>query len=248
MNRLDGKICLVTGAAKGIGRAICETFFAENAEKIIMVDWDIEGARMAASEMDPNGARVYAYKCNVADYYDTERVLQEILAEHGRVDVLVNNAGVNRDRTLIKMTKEEWDTVIGVDLNSLFYVCKQICPGMKERKYGKIVNMSSVAYMGSHGQTNYSAAKAGVLGFTRSLAKELAKYNITVNAVCPAAVNTDMLKSVEPELLAEKMKAFPRKRPAEPGEVASVVLFLSTDDSCFVNGEKILVTDARMTS
>ena len=248
MDRLKGRICLITGAGKGIGRTTAETFFAENAEKVILVDLDLEGAKKAASEIDPSGTRVFAYQCNVADYYDTEKVMQAILAEHGRVDVLVNNAGVNRDRTLIKMSKEEWDTVIGVDLNSLFHVCKQICPGMKERKYGKIVNMSSIGYLGGHGQTNYCAAKAGVLGFTRALSRELAKYNITVNAVCPAAVKTDMLKSVDPELLAVKMADFPRKRPAEPEEVANVILFLSTDDSSFVNGEKILVTDGRMRS
>lgn len=248
MNRMEGKICLVTGAAKGIGRTVCELYFKENAEKVIIVDLNLEAAQQTAKEIDPSGTRVFAYRCDVADYYDTEKVMQAILAEHGRVDVLVNNAGLNRDKTLIKMTKEEWDAVIGVDLNSLFNVCKQICPGMKEREYGKIVNMSSMGYLGSHGQTNYAAAKAGALGFTRSLAKELAKHNITVNAVCPAAVRTDMLKTVDPELLAVKMQNFPRKRPAEPEEVANVILFLSTDDSAFVNGEKILVTDARFSS
>ena len=247
MNRLSGKIALITGGAKGIGKTTAEVFVAENAEKVILVDLDIELAKKTAAEIDPSGTKVFAYRCNVADYYDTEKVMQEILAEHGRVDVLLNSAGINRDHTLIKMTKEEWDAVIGVDLTSLFNVCKQICPGMKEREYGKIINMSSIGFLGGHGQTNYAAAKAGVLGFTRALAKELAKHNITVNAVCPAAVNTDMLKTVDPETLAKKMATFPRKRPAEPEEVASVILFLATDDSAFVNGEKIVVTDARIT-
>ncbi len=245
---LKGRIALITGGAKGIGAAAAKRFLEEDIEKLILVDLNGEMAEATAKELDPSGERVFAYACNVADYYETERVFGEILERFGRVDILVNNAGINRDRTLIKMSKEEWDAVIGVDLNSLFNTCKQICPGMKEREYGKIVNMSSIGYLGGHGQTNYAAAKAGVLGFTRALSKELAKHNITVNAVCPAGVMTDMLKTVDPEVLARKMSTFPRKRPANPEEVAAVITFLASDDSSFVNGEKIIVTDARMTN
>lgn len=246
-DRITGKRAVVTGGAKGIGEAIVTRFYNEGAAAVAIIDINLEMAKETAKKIDPSGEKVFAFSCNVADYDDTERCFKEIYEKIGGVDILVNNAGLNRDRTLCKMSKEEWYDVLNVDLNALFNTCKQVAPAMKEQEYGKIVNMSSIGFLGGHGQTNYAAAKAGVLGFTRSLARELAKHNITVNAVCPAGVMTDMLKTIEPELLEKKMAAFPRKRPAMPEEIASVVLFLSSDDSSFVNGEKIIVTDSRMT-
>ncbi len=245
---LKGRIAAITGGANGIGYAAAERFLEEEIEAIAIIDINPEAAKAAAAKLDPTGKKVFAFNCNVADFDDTERCFKEVFAKLGRVDILVNSAGINRDRTLIKMSREEWNDVIGVDLTGIWNCCKQVCPGMKEREYGKIVNMSSIGYLGGHGQTNYAAAKAGVLGLTRSLARELAKHNVTVNAICPAGVMTDMLKTVEPELLAKKMAAFPRKRAADPSEIASVIYFLSCDDSSFVNGEKIIVTDSRMTN
>ncbi len=245
-NRLTGKIALVTGGAKGIGKGTAERFLEEDVEKVILVDMDIELAEKTAKELDPTGTKVFAYQCNVGDFDNVTEAFKKILDDHQRVDILVNSAGITRDRTLIKMSLEEWKAVIDVDLSSLFYVCKQICPGMKERAYGKIVNLSSAGFLGGFGQTNYSAAKAGVIGFTRALASEMAKYNVTVNAVCPAAVDTDMIHAMPPEILQQRMNLFPRKRCATVRELADVILFLSSDESSFVNGEKILVTDARI--
>ncbi len=248
MGKLKGRIAAITGAAQGIGAAAAKRFMAEDVEGLALIDMNLEKVKAVAAELDPSGKTIKAYKCDVSDFDDTERCFNEIFADFGRVDVLVNSAGITRDRTLCKMSKEEWYSVIGVDLNSMFNTCRQVCPGMKEREYGKIVNMSSIGYLGGHGQTNYAAAKAGVLGFTRSLAKELAKHNVSVNAICPAAVDTDMIKGIAPELLAQKMAAFPKKRPAKPEELASIILFLACEDSDFINGEKIVVTDSRMCS
>lgn len=245
-DRITGKKAVVTGAAKGIGEAIATRFFNEGAAAVAIVDMNFEAAEATARKIDPSGEKVFAFACDVSDFADTERCFKEIYARLERVDILVNNAGINRDRTLCKMTPEEWHSVINVDLNSLFNTCRQVAPHMKEQEYGKIVNMSSAGFLGGGGQTNYSAAKAGVLGFTRSLSRELAKHNITVNAVCPAGVMTDMLMAMPAEIREARVAAFPRKRAAFPEEVASVVLFLASDDSCFVNGEKILVTDGRI--
>ncbi len=245
---LKGRIALITGGAGGIGPATAGRFLEEDAEKVILVDQDGGAAQAAAKELDPSGEKVFGFACDVADYYETEKVFGEILARFGRVDILVNNTDFRRKKALVSMTKEEWDSVVNADLNSLFNTCRQICPGMKEREYGKIVNMSSTDYLGIRDQTGYGASKAGVLGFTRSLAKELAKYNITVNAVCPSDVMTAEFMALDPEVREARMNAFALKRAAYPEEIAAVITFLASEDSCFVNGEKIMVTGGRVTS
>ena len=246
MGNLTGKFAVVTGAAQGIGAGVAKRFLTDGVDAVALVDLNLEAAQATAKELDPTGKRAIAFKCNVASPADVERCFAEILAAFGRVDILVNNAGIIRDRTIIKMPPEDWDLVLKIDLSGLFYCCKQVLPGMIERKYGKIINMSSMGFMGSHGQSNYAAAKHGVVALSRVLAKEYAQYNITSNAVCPAAVATDMITAVEPELLKKKMAAFPRCRPAEVAELAAVVSFLACDDSSFVNGERVIVTDGRM--
>ena len=246
MGKLSGKFAVVTGAAQGIGAGVVKRFLEDGVDAVALVDLNLEAAEATAKELDPTGTRAFAFKCNVANPLDVERCFAEIIAKFGRVDILVNNAGIIRDRTIIKMPVEDWELVLKIDLSALFYCCKQVLPGMIERQYGKIVNMSSMGFMGSHGQSNYAAAKHGVVALSRVLAKEYAKYNITSNAVCPAAVATDMITAVEPELLKKKMAAFPRCRPAEVSELAAVVSFLASDDSAFVNGERMIVTDGRM--
>ena len=248
MGKLTGKVAVVTGAAVGIGAAAVKRFLEEDAEAVALIDINFEAVKATARELDPTGTRAFPFQCNLADYADNERCFKEIMEKLGRVDVLVNNAGITRDRTIIKMSLEEWHAVLDVDLTALFYCCKQVAPGMIERKYGKIVNMSSIGFGGAHGQANYAAAKYGVLGLTRMLAKELAQYNITANAICPAGVNTVMFNSLPEEARAAKLAKFPRHRAAETSEVAAVITFLASDDSSFVNGEKIVVTDGRMTN
>lgn len=246
MGKLSGKFAVVTGAAQGIGAGVVKRFLEDGVEAVALVDLNLEAAQATAKELDPEGLRAFAFKCNVASPTDVEHCFAQIIAKFGRVDILVNNAGIIRDRTIIKMPVEDWELVLKIDLSALFYCCKQVLPGMIQRKYGKIINMSSMGFMGSHGQSNYAAAKHGVVALSRVLAKEYAQYNITANAVCPAAVATDMITAVEPELLKKKMAAFPRNRPAEVSELAAVVSFLASDDSSFVNGERTIVTDGRM--
>lgn len=243
---LKGKYAVVTGAAKGIGACAVKQFLEEGVAAVALVDLNLEAAQATAKELDPTGERAFAFNCNVANFDDTTRCFNEIKEKFGRIDILVNNAGITRDKTMLKMDVADWHAVLAVDLTSLFYCCKQVLPGMMEQQYGKIINMSSMGFGGAHGQGNYAAAKYGVLGLTRVLAKEYAKYNITANAICPAAVATDMLNDMVPEVLAERLKQFPRNRAAKPEEIASVITFLAGDDSSFVNGEKIIVTDGRM--
>ena len=243
---LTGKYAVVTGAAKGIGACAVKRFLDEGVAAVALVDLNLEAAQATAKELDPSGKRAFAFNCNVANFADTTRCFKEIQEKFGRIDILVNNAGITRDKTMLKMDVADWHAVLAVDLTSLFYCCKQVLPGMIEQEYGKIINMSSMGFGGAHGQGNYAAAKYGVLGLTRVLAKEYAKYNITANAICPAAVATDMLNDMVPEVLAERLKQFPRNRAAKPEEIASVIAFLASDDSSFVNGEKIIVTDGRM--
>ncbi|MBR5322427.1 MAG: SDR family oxidoreductase [Clostridia bacterium] len=246
MSNFTGKFAVVTGAAKGIGAGAVKRFLDDGIEKVAIVDMNLEAAEATAKELDPTGTRAFAFKCNVADYDDVDRCFDEIKAAFGRIDILVNSAGIVRDKTIINMPVEDWDLVLAVDLTSLVYCCKKVLPDMIEQDYGKIVNISSMGFGGAFGQSNYAAAKYGVIGLTRVIAKECAKYNITANSVCPAAVDTDMIKTIPPEILKVKMAAFPRNRACKVEELASVIAFLSSDDSSFVNGERIIVTDGRM--
>ena len=246
MSNFTGKFAVVTGAANGIGAGAVKRFLDDGIEKVALVDLNLEAAQAKAKELDPSGEHTVAFKCNVANPDDVQRCFDEIRATFPRIDILVNSAGIVRDRTIINLPVEDWELVLAVDLSSLVYCCQQVLPGMIQQEYGKIVNISSMGYGGAFGQSNYAAAKHGVLGLSRVIAKEYAKYNITANAVCPAAVDTDMIKTVPADKLAVKMKAFPRNRPCSVEEMASVIAFLSSDDSSFVNGERVIVTDGRM--
>ena len=246
MYNFSGKFAVVTGAAKGIGAGAVKRYLDDGIEAVALVDMNLEAAEAAAREMDPSGKRAFAFQCNVAKPEDVERCFNEIKAKFGRIDILVNSAGIVRDRTIINLPVEDWHLVLDVDLSSLIYCSQQVLPGMIENQYGKIVHISSMGFGGSHGQSNYAAAKHGVVGLSRVMAKEYAKYNITTNCVCPAAVATDMILTVKPELLKEKMAKFPRNRPCSVEEMAAVIAFLSSDDSSFVNGERTIVTDGRL--
>ena len=246
MSNLTGKIAVVTGAAKGIGEGAVKRFLEDGIEKVALVDMNVQAAEATARAMDPSGQRAFAFQCNVADPADVTRCFAQIKEQFGRIDILVNSAGIVRDRTIINLPVEDWELVLAVDLSSLVYCCQAVLPDMIEQAYGKIINISSMGYGGAFGQGNYAAAKYGVLSLSRVIAKEYAQYNITANAVCPAAVDTDMIKTVPPELLKQKMAKFPRNRPCKVEEMASVIAFLASDDSSFVNGERVIVPDGRM--
>lgn len=239
---LVGKFAVVTGAARGIGEAIAQRFFDEGVSKIAVLDIDLESAEKTAKSIDPTGKVVIGLACNVADKLEVHSVFSTIHDLFGRIDILVNNAGITRDSMFHKMSDQQWDDVINVNLLGIYNCCKAVIQEMRNNKYGKIVNLASVSAFGNIGQVNYGASKAAVIGFTKCLAKESASNNITVNAIAPSYVETEMMKAV-PEKVREKfLEAVPAKRFAEPSEIASVVAFLSSDDSSFVNGECIVVS------
>jgi len=241
MGKLEGKIAVVTGGAKGIGAAIVKRFLDDGAASIISLDINQEQVEAAAKEVDPSGKVIVGMKCNVGDESEVAEVFSKIFEKFGKVDILVNNAGITRDGMLHKMSREQWDSVINVNLNSLYNTCKVAVPKMREQNYGKIVNVSSSSAWGNAGQTNYSATKGAVLGFTRSLAKELGMKNITVNCVAPAQIDTDMTRAMPEQIASMAVMLTPLARKGEPSEVASVISFLSSDDSSFVTGECIQI-------
>lgn len=233
---------VVTGAAKGIGAAIVQRLKDDGFGAVALIDLDEAVAAEAAKEIDPTGKTVFSYACNVSDAEQVTAVFSKIAEEHGTISVLVNNAGITRDAMFHKMTPAQWDAVIRVNLDSMFLTCQAVIPAMRAQKYGKIVNLASVSAFGNVGQTNYGASKAAVIGFTKCLARESARNQITVNAVAPSYVNTDMLRAVPDETMQRFIDAIPAHRLAEPSEIASVVSFLCDDDSSFVNGECIVVS------
>ena len=237
---MKNKYAVVTGGAKGIGRAVVERFIKEDIGGIAILDYDGETAAKTVKELDPNGEKLIFIQCDIGDHEAVEKSFSEVYQRFERIDILVNNAGVTRDAMLHKMTLEQWDTAINIDLSGVFYCMKQVIPHMREQKYGKIVNISSTSAYGNVGQANYAAAKAGLLGLTATAAKELGRKNITVNSVAPGYIDTDILKTIPEEILAQYIESIPCQRLGKPSEVAGVVFFLSCDDSSFVSGNCIL--------
>jgi NAD(P)-dependent dehydrogenase (short-subunit alcohol dehydrogenase family) len=240
--RFSGKIAVVTGAAQGIGAAIAKRLYDDGADYVALLDLNAEKLAAAASAIDPEGKRVGAHVCNVSKPESVNEVFAQIGQRFGRIDILVNNAGITRDAMLHKMTDEQWLSVIDVNLNSMYYCCKAVVPGMRERKYGKIVNLASVSAFGNIGQTNYGASKGGVIGFTKCLAREVARSRVTVNCIAPSYINTDMLRAVPEQVMQKFLAAIPMERLGEPEELAAAAAFLCSDDSSFVTGECLVVS------
>ena len=240
MGKLTGKYAVVTGAGKGIGRAIAERFLEDDVAGVALFDMDEALVSATAKELDPTGNRVIAVKCDVSNQENVNAAFAQVNEKFGRVDILVNNAGITRDAMFHKMTIEQAMMVMNVHFYGTFYCCQAVIGGMRERNYGKIVNISSVSAMGNVGQTNYTSAKCAIEGFTRTLALESARKNITVNAIAPGMVNTDILKSIPADIMEQKIKSVPAQRLGEPSEIASVASFLASDDSSWVTGNCIM--------
>jgi 3-oxoacyl-[acyl-carrier protein] reductase len=232
--RLQNKICIVTGASQGIGDATCERFAAEGAT-VIACD------RRAPATPVPGAAAFF--EVDVTDRAAIDTMVAAVLAQHGRIDVLVNNAGITKDARLVKMTLEQFDAVIDVNLRGVFHCAQAVAPSMVERGRGVILNASSVVGLyGNFGQTNYAAAKFGVIGFTKTWSRELGPKGVRVNAVAPGFVETPILATV-PEKVLQQMKAqVPLGRLAQPAEIASVYAFLASDDASYINGTVIEVS------
>lgn len=233
---MSQKVAYVTGGMGGIGTAICQRLHKEGFKVIAGCGPSRDHAKWLG-EQSALGYSFHASVGNVADWDSTVAAFDKAIAEHGKIDVLVNNAGVTKDRMFLKMTRDEWDTVIDTNLNSMFNVTKQVVPGMIDKGWGRIINISSVnGEKGQAGQTNYSAAKAGMHGFTMALAQELASKGVTVNTVSPGYIGTDMVKAVRPDVLEKIVAQIPVKRLGEPGEIASVIAWLAGPDSGFTTG------------
>jgi len=245
MERLKGKVAVVTGAARGIGFAVAKRLLEEGA-LVAMLDIN-RGVLDESLKSLGAGEKARAFECNVADRNNVKSVMAAVELQLGPVDILVNNAGITRDAMFHKMEDDQWETALQVNLGGVYNCCKAVIDGMRNRKYGKIVNFASVSAFGNMGQTNYGAGKAAVIGFTKCLAKESARSNITVNAVAPSYVNTEMLHAIPDNVMEKFLTAIPLGRLAEPAEIASVVAFLSSDDSSFVTGECIVISGGSYT-
>lgn len=242
MKNLKGKYCVVTGAGKGIGAAIAKRFLEEEAAGVAILEWNGELAAQTAKELDPTGKKVIAVKCDVSNDEQVKAAVEQVTAAFGRIDVLVNNAGIIRDKIFHKMTDDDWYSVINVNLNGIYLMCKYIVPMMRAQESGSIVNISSTSLMGNPGQANYAATKAGMQGFTRTMAKELARKNVRMNCVAPGYIDTEMMRSIGPEKFQAACDRHPMKRMGTPDELAAVVTYLATDDASWVTGQTIVAS------
>ena len=239
---LEGAVAVVTGAGRGLGYTIAEELGFGGAKVVVNYARSRELAEELAEKLSENGGeQAVAIGADVSDPGQAQQLIEETIGTYGRIDVLVNNAGIVIDRTLKKLTPEEWDTVVQVDLNSCFYTVKAALPHFMEQESGKIINISSfVGQAGNFGQTNYAAAKAGMIGFTKAAAIEMARYNVNVNAIAPGFLETDMYNSVPPEVQEKILSRIPLRRVGQPREIARAVRYL-IEDGDYITGETLSV-------
>ncbi|HEY3424988.1 MAG TPA: 3-oxoacyl-ACP reductase FabG [Negativicutes bacterium] len=237
---LRGKVAIVTGAGRGIGEAIVYKMAAAGA-KVVVVDINEDGVKQVALKADGNANNVLGLACDISKLDAVRNMVEQVVAKFGTVDILVNNAGITRDSMFHKMSPEQWQQVIDINLTGVFYVTSAVVPHMRANCYGKIVNISSVSAYGNIGQANYAASKSGVIGLTKSLAKELGRYNINVNVIEPGLIETEMIRSVPEQLKSEWIKAMPLGRLGTADDVANAVCFFASDISSFITGTELPV-------
>lgn len=245
--RFDGRVAFVTGGSRGIGKGIVQ-LFAEEGTKVAFIDLNEEALAETTNELREKGYEVYSKVANVTDYAQVEQAVKEVHDTFGSVDILVNNAGVIRDNLLFKMTDSDWQTVMDVHLKGSFNAAKAAQKYMVEQKYGRIINISSTSALGNRGQANYAAAKAGLQGFTKTLAIELGRYGITANSVAPGFIETEMTKETAArigisfdDLIKHSVASIPVGRSGKPADIANAVAFFADEKSSFVNGQVIYV-------
>ncbi|MBQ3453555.1 MAG: 3-oxoacyl-[Thermoguttaceae bacterium] len=239
---LNGQVAVVTGATRGIGFGVAKALSKAGAA-VACIGTNAEKLNASVEQINADGGKATAFICNVADSDAVKETAAKILEQYGnRVDILVNNAGITRDTLLRVMTDEQWDDVIAVNLRGPFLVTRAFISAMRKKKYGRVINIASISGMiGNRGQANYSASKAGVIGFTRTVAKEVANRNITVNAISPGFIETDMTAVLDPMIVTEMMNRIPVGRFGQPEDIANAVLFFASPEASFVTGQIIAI-------
>jgi len=248
MKLLEGKTALITGASRGIGKAIAHRFALEGSDIAITNIVDDEEFKTTIKELEALGVKAKGYVSNAASFEDSQRVINEVVKDFSKIDILVNNAGITRDTLLMRMTEDQWDSVIAVNLKSVFNLTKAVLMTMIKQKSGSIINMSSVVGVsGNAGQSNYAASKAGILGFTKSVAKEVGSRNIRCNAIAPGFILTEMTEKLPEDVKNDWANKIPLKRGGTPEDVANTALFLASDLSSYVTGQTIHVCGGMLT-
>jgi 3-oxoacyl-[acyl-carrier protein] reductase len=238
---LKGKVALVTGGAQGIGKAVA-LLLARNGADVIVSDINLEKAEETAKEIEAIGSKTVAIKTDVANLNDVEQMIHSIMEQFGKIDILVNNAGITRDKLILRMTEEDWDAVLNINLKGTFHCTKAAVRHMAKQRYGKIVNIASVTgEMGNAGQANYAASKAGVMGFTKTVAREFAQRGINVNAIAPGYIQTPMTENLPEKAKEELKRLIPMDRLGQAEDVAEAVLFLVSEASSYITGQVLNV-------
>ena len=241
MKKLENKIAIITGGGSGIGKATALRFADEGAHVII---WDVVDAKgeETLAELKTRGSNAAYYHVDTTDKEQIAKATEDVVSRFGRIDILINNAGITKDSTLLKMTDEQWERVIDVNLNGVYHCTRATAPIMAQNNYGRIINASSVVGLfGNFGQTNYAATKAGLIGMTQTLSKELGRKGITVNAVAPGFIATEMIRLMPEEVLAGMEAKVPVKRLGQPEEVAALYAFLASDEAAYINGAVVRI-------
>lgn len=240
MISLDRKVAVVTGAARGLGKGIAGKLASLGAY-VYLSDVNVDLLQTTVSEFKDKGYLVEQFVADVAKREEAERLIQYVISAYGQLDILVNNAGINRDAMLHKMTQEQWDSVIAINLTGVFNCLQPTIKHMRERQFGRIINISSASWLGNIGQANYAASKAGVVGLSKTASRELAKFNVTCNVICPGFIETDMTRGVPEKVWDLMVSKIPMGRAGHPEDVANCVAFLASDQASYITGEVINV-------
>lgn len=237
-SKQEGKVALITGSSRGIGKATALHLAEDRVNIVVNYLNNSKGAEETVQEIRKMGYKAFTFQADIRNFEETQKLVNFTVEKFGKIDILVNNAGIVQDRTLQKMSLEEWDNVIRTNLTGVFYCSKLVTQEMVKQKSGRIINICSViGQIGNFGQTNYAATKAGILGFTKSLALEMAGLGITVNAVCPGFIETDMVRKLPDKIKEEVLQRIPLKRFGQPREVAELIAFLASERSSYITGQ-----------
>ncbi len=248
MQLLKGKTALITGASKGIGREIARLFAEQGADVAFTYLSSVEKGQQLASELSAFGTKIKGYRSDASDYAAADQLINEVVAEFGKLDILINNAGITKDGLLMRMSEEQWDDVLRINLKSVFNLTKAATKPMMKAKHGSIINMTSVVGIkGNAGQANYAASKSGIIGFSKSVALELGSRNIRCNAIAPGFIETEMTGELNPEVVEGWKSAIPLRRGGSPTDVANAALFLASDLSSYITGQVLQVDGGMLT-